>query len=283
MIRPGCRPAVHTTDQPATGRSGQAEDLGRDRRLVEHRVPVQDEPDRAVHVSNCTHNVRTATHVRLRDLDEITAMETYVLVYGAYGHTGRFVVTELHNQADAGPVGAQPREAVHDGPSVPRLARAARGRRRQLITGRCHPRCCAGGELRWPVPGYRRPGGGCRCARRSALPRHHRRASGRPAGVPRSPGPGQARRRRGHPGDGVLRRARRPARYHRSGRLGNHRHDHRCLRPRPVVADPGHRRSTGRRNTAARLVAHRRPPRPCSQPGAALRLGSPPGHCTAGP
>jgi hypothetical protein len=47
-----------------------------------------------------------------------------------------------------------------------------------------------------------------------------------------------ARRRRGHPGDGVLRRTRRPASDRRHGRLGNRRRDHRCLR----------------RNTATRLV-----------------------------
>lgn len=56
---------------------------------------MEDEPDHMAHVANCTHRVRSATHTGPLGLDEITAMETSVLVYGAYGHTGRFVVTEL--------------------------------------------------------------------------------------------------------------------------------------------------------------------------------------------
>lgn len=56
---------------------------------------MEDESDHVAHVSNCTHHVRSATHTGSSDLDWIGVMEGYVLVYGAYGHTGRFVVAEL--------------------------------------------------------------------------------------------------------------------------------------------------------------------------------------------
>ena len=59
---------------------------------------MEDESDHVAHVSNCTHHVRSATHAGPSDLDWIGVMERYVLVYGAYGHTGRFVVGELLRQ-----------------------------------------------------------------------------------------------------------------------------------------------------------------------------------------
>jgi hypothetical protein len=59
---------------------------------------MKDKPDHMTHVRNCTHEVRSDTRGQAQRLDVMARMMRYVLVYGAYGHTGRFVVTELLNR-----------------------------------------------------------------------------------------------------------------------------------------------------------------------------------------
>ena len=225
--QPGVRVAVGGADHEvvplAAGgevRAVDAEDLGGDRGLVEHRGAVHDEGDPG-HVRNCTHNVVSDARPRPRRRadDGLVNASERVLVYGATGHTGRFVVDELLRR------GLTP---VLAGRSAERLAAVA-PRHAALdhrVVGARRPRPAAAGgrrrrrgrQLRRAVPRHRGPARPRRRRGRRPLPRRHRRAAGRAGALPRARRPGPRRRRRRRARHGLLRRARRPARHRRARR-----------------------------------------------------------------
>ena len=193
-----------------------------------------------------------------------------VMVYGATGHTGRFVVDELLRR------GLTP---VLAGRSVERLAAVA-PRHAALdhrVVGLDDP-----DELRQAVAGV---GAVINCAgpfldtaaplARAAVEAgaHYLDVTAeqpvRPGALPRARRSGPRRRRRCRPRHGLLRRTRRPARHRRTGRRLTRGRGRGRDRPGPLVADrrhPGHRRpqhrdSPGdpRRRTDRRWPVPRRP------------------------
>ena len=204
-----------------------------------------------VHVSNSTHDVRSATHARIGSLMRIRSWTDTCWSTVPTGHRAIRRCRSAALGPDADPLGTQPGKTRHDGGQFhglearpvtdgqqPSLQNAVRGA--GLVVN------CAGPFLDTAIQVAAAP-----------YARGHYytspRAGGGPGGVQRSPGAEMAHRRRSHTGDGVLRRARRPASDRRRGRLGNQRRDHRRHRPGQVWPTEG-TRNTGRRNTATRLV-----------------------------
>ena len=160
-------------------------------------------------------------------------MDRYVLVYGAYGHTGRFVAAELLRQgltpilSGRNParldtmawqfpgLEVRPATVVDNSHSLQNAVRGA-----GLVVN------CAGPFLDTAIPV-------AAAAVRAGA--HYLDVTAEQAAVQEVYRAHQElewrTNVRSHTGDGVLRRARRPASDRRRGRLGNQRRDHRRHRP----------------------------------------------------
>ena len=159
-----------------------------------------------------------------------------VAVFGAYGHTGRFVVAELRERGFV-PLLARPRRGQAAGAGgVPAGARgpAGVGRRPGLARPRAGRRG-RGDQLRRPVRRDRRPGDRGGTARRDPVRGRGGRDRGQPRHVRALRRPRPRRGRRGGPGDGLLRRPRRPAGHDGDGRLDGGRRGAHRVRPEQLA------------------------------------------------
>ena len=181
-----------------------------------------------------------------------------VAVFGAYGHTGRFVVAELRDR------GFVPLLAGRDADKLQALAAPARGSSIRLASvddPASLDRALDGArrdQLRRALRHDRRPRDRGGAARRHPVRGRGGRDRGQPRHVHALRGPRPRGRHRGGAGDGLLRRPRRPAGHRRDGRLdGGRRGAHRLRAEQlaPHRRDPRRGRGLRRSGAAAGVSA----------------------------
>ena len=167
-----------------------------------------------------------------------------VAVFGAYGHTGRFVVAELRERGfvpvspAATPDKLQALAASHPGLDARPASVDDPASLDRALAGAAAVINCAG-----PVRHDRRPGDRGGAARRDPVRGRGGRDRGQRRHVRALRGPRPRRGRRGGPRDGLLRRPRRPAGHRGDGRLDGGRRGARRVRAEQLAP---HRRDARR-------------------------------------